>query len=116
MNKKIIAQEKLEFKGNEGIPATVFAVEKMPDTGSWKTFRPVIDYSKCIKCHLCWLHCPDTAIKLRNDDYPYSLYKECKGCAACSEACPVKCIEMQRNQKDNVERSDLLQFRKEAGE
>ncbi|HIH21375.1 MAG: 4Fe-4S binding protein [Candidatus Diapherotrites archaeon] len=86
----------------------------MPDTGSWKTFRPVIDYGKCIKCMLCWVHCPDTAIKQRQDGFPYSKYIECKGCGACAEVCPVKCIEMQRNRNDGIERSDLLQFRKEA--
>lgn len=114
MEKKLVEQKKLEFSGREGIPATVAGEGKMPDTGSWKTFRPVIDYAKCIKCHLCWLHCPDTAIKKRSDGYTYSLYSECKGCGACAEACPVKCIEMQRNAKDKIARSDLLQFRKEA--
>ena len=114
MEKKIILQEKLAFKGREGIPATQAEQAGMPDVGSWKTFRPVIDYSKCIKCWLCWLHCPDTAIKLRQDDFPYSEYAECKGCGACAEACPVKCIEMQRNKKDKIQRSDLLQFKKEV--
>lgn len=112
--KKIILQEKLQFRGRDGIPATIQGQAGMPEIGSWKTFRPVIDYPRCIKCWLCWLHCPDTAIKLRQDDFPYSEYAECKGCGACSEVCPVKCIEMQRNKKDGTARSDLLQFKKEA--
>jgi len=114
MNKKLILQEKLKSKGIEGIPASIQGKGETPDTGSWKTFRPVIDYSKCIKCHLCWIHCPDTAIKIRSDNYPFSLYIECKGCGACAEVCPVKCIEMQRNRNDKIERSDLLQFKKEV--
>ena len=99
MEKKIVLQEKLAFKGREGIPATVQGQAAMPE---------------CIKCMLCWVHCPDTAIKQRQDGFPYSKYIECKGCGACAEVCPVKCIEMQRNRNDGIERSDLLQFRKEA--
>ena len=27
-------------------------------TGGWRTFKPVYDYDKCIKCKLCELLCP----------------------------------------------------------
>src|SRR3989344_1817580 len=101
MTSKIIRVEGIKFLGLNGIPATVFEGGKMPDTGSWKVFRPVIDYSKCIKCHQCWLHCPDAAIKIRSDEFTYSDYSICKGCGACAEVCPVKCIQMQRNKPDN---------------
>ena len=28
----------------------------------WRTFRPVIDHEKCIKCLICWVICPDGVI------------------------------------------------------
>ncbi len=26
-------------------------------TGTWRVYRPVINYSKCTKCGICWLYC-----------------------------------------------------------
>lgn len=26
-------------------------------TGSWRTFKPVIDKSKCNDCLICWIYC-----------------------------------------------------------
>ena len=106
MDKKIVLEKNLKDLGLKGIPFTVAGKSKLPDTGSWKTFRPVIDHSKCIKCWQCWMHCPDTAIKLREDDFTYSDYTICKGCSACAEVCPVKCISMQKNVQDGKKRSD----------
>ena len=113
MTNQLIPEKKLKHQGVRGIAHCIGGCH-IPERASWRTFKPVIDYSKCIKCLMCWLHCPDTAIKLRQDDFPYSEYAECKGCGACAEACPVKCIEMQRNKKDKIQRSDLLQFKKEV--
>ncbi|HDD56776.1 MAG TPA: ferredoxin, partial [Nitrososphaeria archaeon] len=31
-------------------------------TGTWRVKKPVIDQSKCIRCLLCWVYCPDMAI------------------------------------------------------
>lgn len=63
-------------------------------TGDWRTFRPVIDASKCIKCGLCWLYCPDMAIvRTPEGEYEFDL-KYCKGCGICAEECPVKAITM----------------------
>ncbi|MFH0714210.1 MAG: 4Fe-4S dicluster-binding protein [Candidatus Diapherotrites archaeon] len=106
MSTKIIPEEKLDDMGTDGIPYTVAGKGKIPDTGSWKVFRPVVDEKKCIKCWLCWVHCPDTAIKLREDDFVFSDYSICKGCGACAEVCPVKCIAMEKNKPDGKQRSD----------
>jgi len=71
----------------------------MGKTGSWRTFRPVIDYSKCTKCTLCWVYCPDAAITRREDDSPEIDYDYCKGCGICANECPVKAITMQREEE-----------------
>ncbi|MBU1204231.1 MAG: 4Fe-4S binding protein [Nanoarchaeota archaeon] len=83
------------------IPISLGAVVKEPGssvknkTGGWRTFRPVIDKKKCIKCMLCWQYCPDSCISKDIEvDYDF-----CKGCGICAEVCPVKCIKMVREEK-----------------
>ena len=55
-------------------------------TGGWRTFRPVIDTEKCVKCLRCFLVCPDGAIDKSGEhleiDYDY-----CKGCGVCVNEC-----------------------------
>jgi len=63
-------------------------------TGGWRTERPVRS-DKCTKCMMCWMYCPDNAIGTDLEfDYDY-----CKGCGICAEICPVKCIEMKKEEK-----------------
>ena len=69
-------------------------------TGSWRSLRPVVDTSKCIKCGKCWQCCPDNTINPRKKDGKSEVdYNYCKGCGICASVCPVKCIAMQKEQK-----------------
>ena len=63
-------------------------------TGTWRDARPVIDESKCTRCLLCWLYCPEDTILRREDDMVYVDYEYCKGCGICANVCPVNAIEM----------------------
>lgn len=63
-------------------------------SGMWRTSRPVIDQSKCIRCLMCWVFCPDMSIKRGEDDSVEVDYDYCKGCGICVEVCPVKAISM----------------------
>lgn len=64
-------------------------------TGSWRTLRPVIDKSKCRKCGMCWMYCPDGAIDEKFDvNYDY-----CKGCGICTNTCPFNAIKMEKEEK-----------------
>lgn len=58
-----------------------------------RTFRPVIDTEKCVKCLRCFLVCPDGAIDKSGEhleiDYDY-----CKGCGVCNRACKLGAITM----------------------
>ena len=68
-------------------------------TGSWRTFRPVIDHIKCIKCSICWRVCPDAAIYVDKEEKYQVNYDYCKGCLICVHECPVKAINKELEQK-----------------
>jgi pyruvate ferredoxin oxidoreductase delta subunit len=68
-------------------------------TGGWRTYKPVYDYDKCIKCKLCELLCPDMAVLPREDGYFQFDYNYCKGCGICANECPKSAISMVLEEK-----------------
>jgi len=60
-------------------------------TGSWRTFRPILDEEKCVDCSNCIIFCPEGCVKKKKIDYDY-----CKGCGICEVECPVKAIKIER--------------------
>ncbi len=77
------------------------AVSKKPGstknlkTGSWRTFRPIVDREKCTGCGMCEKFCPDNAIKVV-DGKAVIDYKHCKGCLICMKECPANAIKKDR--------------------
>lgn len=67
-------------------------------TGGWRTFRPVIEQDKCKKCGICWMNCPDNAIKKKGDKFIVD-YDYCKGCLICMKQCPFKAIRKEVEEK-----------------
>ncbi|MFQ6086102.1 MAG: 4Fe-4S binding protein [Candidatus Bathyarchaeia archaeon] len=63
------------------------------ETGSWRTLKPVISNKKCTVCLLCWVFCPDGAIKLKEGGVVVN-YEFCKGCGICAKECAPRAIEM----------------------
>ncbi|MEM0156417.1 MAG: 4Fe-4S binding protein [Thermoplasmataceae archaeon] len=76
-------------------------------TDSWRVQTPVVDYSKCIRCMICWKFCPDDAIEISKTgelaspnfriskmEVPVINLDFCKGCGICAYECPEKCIDM----------------------
>jgi 2-oxoacid:acceptor oxidoreductase delta subunit (pyruvate/2-ketoisovalerate family) len=64
-------------------------------TGGWRTgVKPEVDLARCVNCLLCWLYCPDSAIRLDGTDFVGFDYDVCKGCEICAEICPTEAIEM----------------------
>jgi 2-oxoacid:acceptor oxidoreductase delta subunit (pyruvate/2-ketoisovalerate family) len=66
-----------------------------PHTGGWRTgTKPSVNLSLCVNCLLCWLHCPDSAVRLDGTTFTGFDLDYCKGCEICAEVCPVGAIEM----------------------
>ena len=64
-------------------------------TGGWRTgLKPTVDRAACVNCLLCWLYCPDAAIRVENGTFVGVDYDFCKGCEICAEICPADAIEM----------------------
>lgn len=61
-------------------------------TGNWRIERPVIELAKCKRCFLCYLYCPEAAMRLDADNFPHVDYDHCKGCMICYEECPTEAI------------------------
>jgi pyruvate ferredoxin oxidoreductase delta subunit len=89
------------------------------NTGSWRANRPIIDLNKCIHCMMCFLYCPDNAVKIVKESERLKGNPEiigidldhCKGCAICSSVCPVKCIKMipeTEAVKNDKEKKEML--------
>ncbi|SFM81305.1 4Fe-4S binding protein [Thermodesulforhabdus norvegica] len=87
-------------------------------TGGWRSYRPVIDHSRCTpsknqkpSCFLCWLYCPEGVV---SRTIPVVInYDYCKGCGICAEECPTRAIEMVdesafRRQEDGRENQETL--------
>ncbi|MBN1794395.1 MAG: 4Fe-4S binding protein [Candidatus Omnitrophica bacterium] len=70
-------------------------------TGGWRTFKPVHHMDKCIHCLQCWMHCPDSAIKVEGGKFIAFNYDACKGCGICAKICPkkVQAITMEKEEK-----------------
>jgi len=68
-------------------------------TGGWRTYRPVFDYDKCIKCKLCELLCPESSVLPRDDGFYEFDYDFCKGCGICANECPKQAIKMVLEEK-----------------
>ena len=63
------------------------------ETGSWRSFRPVVS-ERCVRCGTCVGICPEASIIVGNERAEVD-YSHCKGCGICANECPVKAIEMR---------------------
>ncbi|HEX9786591.1 MAG TPA: 2-oxoacid:acceptor oxidoreductase family protein [Candidatus Binatia bacterium] len=61
-------------------------------TGNWRIERPEIDLAKCKRCFLCYLYCPEAAMRLDAENFPHVDYDHCKGCMICCAECPTGAI------------------------
>ena len=87
------------YKTYRDLPPIQITTEstKGNQTGTWRTFRPVIDLDKCDRCYTCWIFCPDVSIIVEEEgDYPSIDLIHCKGCGICANDCGPGAITMER--------------------
>ncbi len=58
-------------------------------TGGWRSQRPILDKSKCSRCGLCYIFCPDACIGQDEEGYFEANLFYCKGCGICAAVCPL---------------------------
>jgi pyruvate ferredoxin oxidoreductase delta subunit len=63
-------------------------------TGTWRTFRPEIDFTKCTQCLFCFIFCPDSSIEVEDARVVGVDLDHCKGCGICAAECPRSAISM----------------------
>ena len=63
-------------------------------TGKWRTRKPVMDKTKCVKCGMCLMYCPVNSVKKLEDGSFDICYDYCKGCGICAHECKKGAIEM----------------------
>jgi pyruvate ferredoxin oxidoreductase delta subunit len=56
-------------------------------TGSWRAQRPIYDNSKCIKCGMGYIFCPEGCISQDAEGYFVADLDYCKGCGICAHEC-----------------------------
>ncbi|RJS71960.1 MAG: 4Fe-4S dicluster domain-containing protein [Candidatus Syntrophoarchaeum sp. WYZ-LMO15] len=68
-------------------------------TGGWRSEKPLIDHSLCIRCFNCILYCPESAAKYSEKEGIYFDYDFCKGCGICANECSGRAIYMVMEEK-----------------
>ena len=63
-------------------------------TGDWRSQKPTYNFTKCIKCGVCQIYCPEGCIQQNADgNFEANMYW-CKGCGICTKECPTGVISM----------------------
>ena len=86
---------------------------------STRTMRPVVNFDTCIKCTLCWLHCPDSCFDVTPEGLYDANMQACCGCGVCEAVCPVKdCVTMVNETEfgDNASQWEAWRHDKKAYE
>ncbi|OPY10502.1 MAG: Pyruvate synthase subunit PorD [Syntrophaceae bacterium PtaU1.Bin231] len=102
MAKKKTEQKKWPEKWHELNPGCmVFAAGNAANykTGSWKSQHPVWDNSKCIKCGICYIFCPEGCIQETQDGFYEANLDYCKGCGICAHECWPGAIVMREEEE-----------------
>jgi pyruvate ferredoxin oxidoreductase delta subunit len=63
-------------------------------TGGWRAQKPIWDNTKCIKCGVCYLFCPEACISEDAEGFFVADLNYCKGCGICYHECWPRAIKM----------------------
>jgi pyruvate ferredoxin oxidoreductase delta subunit len=81
---------------------------------STRTQRPVVNFSTCTKCTLCWLNCPDASFDVTPDGTYDANLEACCGCGICEAVCPVNnCVTMVNESEFHDNNSQWVAFKED---
>ena len=63
-------------------------------TGGWRSDMPIWNKDNCRDCMLCWVHCPDSSILVKDGVMTGIDYDHCKGCGVCVHECKFDALRM----------------------
>ena len=63
-------------------------------TGDWRSQKPTYNFTRCIKCGMCQIYCPEGCIRQNADGFFEANLFWCKGCGICRRECPTGVISM----------------------
>lgn len=63
-------------------------------TGDWRSQKPTYDFTKCVKCGVCQIYCPEGCIEQNTSGFFEANMFWCKGCGICFRECPTGVITM----------------------
>ncbi len=67
-------------------------------TGDWRSQRPEYEFSRCIKCGVCQIFCPEACIHQNAEGHFEADLYYCKGCGICATECPTRVIIMKEEE------------------
>lgn len=85
-----------DFKLPQTTPLKFLPRSVMNGIASLIKFKPYIDIKICKRCNLCKTACPVSCIEIEKD-YCRIDYKKCVRCLCCHEVCPYRAISIKRN-------------------
>jgi pyruvate ferredoxin oxidoreductase delta subunit len=65
------------------------------ESGTWRSQRPTYDFTKCIRCGMCAMFCPEGCIQQNEEGYFEADLFYCKGCGICARECWPRVIKME---------------------
>src|SRR3989338_1224665 len=85
-----------DFKLPQTTPLKFLPRSVMNGIASLIKFKPYIDIGICRRCNLCKIACPVSCIEIEKN-YCRIDYKKCVRCLCCHEVCPYRAIRIKRN-------------------
>ncbi len=68
-------------------------------TGDWRSQRPTYDFSRCLKCGICYVFCPEGCVRQNQKGFFEANPFYCKGCGICAFECPTRVIVMREEEE-----------------
>ena len=68
-------------------------------TGDWRSQKPTYDFSRCLKCGICFVFCPEGCVRQNHRGFYEADFYYCKGCGICSYECPTRVIAMREEEE-----------------